>query len=78
MKTTTITLNNDFHGTSVNLRANGDRLSAGQVAKARRTLCGVAGCRCSGKTGMRGAHDFELVENCEGSFTVCAFAGSAN
>lgn len=50
-----ITLTNDFHGTSVNLRPDGaGQLSVSQVARARRTLCGVKGCTCGGDLGERG------------------------
>lgn len=50
-----ITLTNDFHNTSVNLRANmGDTLSASQVRRARNSLCGNSDCTCSGDLGTRG------------------------
>lgn len=49
------TLRNDFHGTEVTLRAEpGQVLSLGQAARARRTLCGIAGCTCGNDLGMRG------------------------
>jgi hypothetical protein len=50
----TITLTNDFHGTRVALRVNGDSLTASQIRRAKKTLCGVAGCCCSGALGTRG------------------------
>jgi len=59
--TKTLTLKNDYHNTAVNLRVHHDgiietmdiiHLTAGQVAKAKRTLC-VAGCQCSGDLGTR-------------------------
>lgn len=59
-----ITLTNSFHNTSVNLRptissANkyGPKelhLSARQVKRARRVLCGVDGCLCGDDIGARG------------------------
>ncbi len=50
-----ITLTNDFHNTSVVLRPDGEeRLTVGQVQRARRTLCGIAGCTCGGSLGVRG------------------------
>jgi hypothetical protein len=62
-----ITLTNDFHNTSVNLRCevlshihnvSTAYLSAGQVKKAKRELCGIAGCTCSGEAGTRGRQEF--------------------
>lgn len=60
-------ITNDFHNTSVTLRLFGkpDRLgrywlSAYQVRRARRTLCGHADCACGGKLGQRGAQSVEI------------------
>jgi hypothetical protein len=50
----TITLTNDFHNSAISLRSTTHRLSAGQVAKARRALCGIDGCTCGGIAGTRG------------------------
>ena len=51
----TITLTNDFHNTKIGLKTrHGHRLSPGQVAKARKALCGVPGCTCGGICGERG------------------------
>jgi hypothetical protein len=55
----TLTLTNDFHNTSVTLRVKGGHLSAGQVARARRELCGVDDCTCSGDVGTRGPQYLE-------------------
>ena len=57
---TAITLTNDFHNTSVSLRPKAARsgalyISAGQVRKARRTLCGISGCECGDAAGCRPA-----------------------
>lgn len=53
-----ITLTNDFHHTSVRLVVDVDNcghelLSPSQVKRARRTLCGVAGCTCGDVAGCR-------------------------
>jgi hypothetical protein len=54
-----ITLRNDFHNTGTTLNAKevaggSYYLSRSQVRKARRDLCGVAGCTCGGYIGQRG------------------------
>lgn len=50
-----IVLTNSFHGTAVRLiLLDGQTLSPGQVRRARRVLCGVAGCGCCGVVGERG------------------------
>jgi len=42
-----ITLKNNFHNTSVRIRANvGDTLTPSQTARARRVLCGSPDCKC--------------------------------
>jgi len=55
-----ITLTNDYHNTEITLASKGDYLSAGQVVKARRTLCGVSGCTCGDDLGRRGQQDNEI------------------
>lgn len=59
----TITLTNDFHKTAVNLRVSGNSLSASQIKRAKKVLCGVADCCCSGALGTRGTQSahVELV-----------------
>jgi hypothetical protein len=53
-----ITINNDFHGTSINLRANiGDELTESQIKRARSALCPVSCCTCGGPIGERGKQD---------------------
>ena len=58
-----ITLRNDFHNSSINI--NCEVLShihnvataypsLGQIKRAKRELCGIAGCTCSGDAGTRG------------------------
>lgn len=60
-----ITLTNEFHGTSVNLRVgyesdtNSAELTKSQIARAKRTLCG-SDCQCSGDLGYRGAGNPEF------------------
>jgi hypothetical protein len=69
----TITLTNDFHNTTVTLRCevlshihnvSTAYLSAGQIKRAKRELCGIAGCTCSGDAGLRGRqeHDGKRLE----------------
>ena len=59
----TITLRNDFHNSEVTLRAEvlshihhtaTAYLTIGQIKRAKRELCGIAGCTCSGDAGTRG------------------------
>jgi len=58
----TVLLVNDFHGTAHAIRPTpivGDRegrclISRAAVLRARRTLCGNAGCTCGGEFGERG------------------------
>ena len=52
-----ITLKNNFHGTSVNLRPRNGRLSPAQMRRARRVLCGPSDCQCGG---IRGPQEYEL------------------
>ena len=55
-----ITLRNDHHMTSVTLIPNDDSLSAGQIRKAKKVLCGISDCQCSGTDGTRGPQDGNL------------------
>lgn len=55
-----ITLTNDNHNTSINLVVAGNKLSESQISRARRTLCGCAGCTCSNDLGMRGPQEVEI------------------
>ena len=53
-----IKLSNDFHRTSANVRVIPDErgslmLSASQVRRARKILCGIKGCTCGGHAGER-------------------------
>lgn len=53
--TRTITLTNDYHNTSINLRPTKGELSISQVKRARRELCpNGKECICSGPVGVRG------------------------
>ena len=52
-------IRNDFHNTEVTLVAKSVykgvwHLTRSQVNRARRVLCGVAGCTCGGVLGQRG------------------------
>ena len=57
-----ITLTNDFHNTTVRLGVPSIpcELTISQVRRARRHLCGVAGCTCSGILGTRGVQRIEM------------------
>lgn len=58
-----ITIRNDFHNTSVTIRAAiGEELTESQIKRARRALCPVGGCTCGGPVGNRGNQDGFHVE----------------
>ena len=58
-----LTLSNDFHNTEITLNCKDDKLSAGQVKRANRELCGMSDCCCSGDIGYRGPQDgFDGIE----------------
>lgn len=58
-----ITLINDFHDTEIKLVVDNCRLSLNQTNKAKRALCGIKDCKCSGPFGYRGyQNDFDGVE----------------
>lgn len=74
-----LTLSNNFHGTSVTLLARSEGktdlnnygeeipivdLSPGQVQRAKRTLCGISGCMCSGSLGLRGPQEQNVAIYC--------------
>jgi len=59
----TITLTNEFHNTSINLVPGPGGLSPRQVTRARRALCGIAGCTCGGDCGERGPGNPALAIN---------------
>ena len=53
-----ITLTNDFHRTSINLRAEeGDTLTPAQYRRVQSTLCGIHGCTCGT---VRGTQPYAL------------------
>ncbi len=62
-KPESITLRNEYHNTSYTLRAKLHRdLSRSQVLRARKALCGIAGCQCGGNLGERGSQmPYEIV-----------------
>ncbi len=56
-----ITLTNDFHNTELNVVPQNGKLSVSQIKRAKRALCGVSGCACSGDIGTRGRQNgFEI------------------
>ena len=55
-----ITLTNDFHNVETSLRVKDGRLSAGQVLKARKELCGIQGCWCGDDLGRKGPQVNEI------------------
>ena len=58
-----ITIKNDYHDTTITLRANiGDTLTPSRVRRIQRLLCGIDDCKCGGVAGERGRQDgFEIV-----------------
>lgn len=63
-----ITLTNNFHNTEVILNVkDGKNISANQVKKANKILCGYNGCLCSGYMGTRGTQAVEIEINQDGS-----------
>jgi hypothetical protein len=70
-----IELTNDFHGTAVVLRAPAGRvLSAWQVRKSWRALCGFDGCRCCDALGRRGPQADRVEEVAPGVWRVISVA----
>lgn len=61
-----VTIRNNFHNTEVTLEAKNITLektteyylSPAQVDKAKRELCGLRGCTCSGVLGQRGPQNW--------------------
>lgn len=60
-----ITLRNDFHNTEVTLNVKNDTITAGQVKRSRKVLCGISGCTCGDDLGARGEqeHAYEVCQN---------------
>jgi hypothetical protein len=56
-----IKLFNDFHNTEVTLRLTGSYLSAYQVKKAWKVLCGSRDCSCGNIMGMRGIQTARVI-----------------
>ena len=62
-----ITLTNDFHTSSVNIRCRvvdsygtfTAYPNASQIKRAKKALCGVSGCCCSRDDGTRGKQDID-------------------
>jgi hypothetical protein len=56
-------LKNDFHNTSVRIRARvGQRLSPRTIQRIQRALCGMDDCLCSGWLGHRGPQPWAPVD----------------
>jgi hypothetical protein len=69
------TLTNNFHNTSVTLiLSDGKTLSAWQVRKARRVLCGQKDCLCGDAAGCR-PQQIEEENYCQGYPTATLIAG---
>ena len=72
------TLRNNFHNTQVNVRCQGVqhmageiniKLSATQIKRVKRALCGVAGCTCGNDASLRGPQETRgnrLIVDCYG------------
>jgi hypothetical protein len=68
-----ITLTNDFHNSSVSIRATvGDLLTPAQIRKAKATLCGINGCACGGPLGERGEQSSRIEQIGQDKFRVVA------
>jgi len=59
------TLRNDFHNTEVRVRAiavdGWITLTPSQAERARKALCGIKECTCSGSAGTRGPQDIRIL-----------------
>lgn len=65
-----ITIHNNFHNTSVNVRASiGDELTATQVNRVRRELCGIRDCCCGGSLKERGPLNNFIAQDLTDNFT---------
>ncbi len=63
-----ITIKNNFHNSEISLRANvGDELTARQIERSKRELCGMDGCTCGGPVGNRGPQDGFSIEQIDHS-----------
>jgi len=68
----TITLSNNFHNIETSLRVKNGKLSAAQVKKAHKILCGIKGCTCGDDLGRRGPQENEIeviIDNRTGIIT---------
>jgi len=73
-----VTLANDFHNVVTTLRPKNGRLSARQVKKVRKALCGIAGCCCGDALGRRGPQENEievLIDSRTGEVTGALVCG---
>jgi len=66
-----VTIKNDFHHTSCVVVPKADgRLSASQIARCRRALCGIAECTCGGALDERGSQEVEIDQEGIGSIVI--------
>jgi len=54
------TFTNNFHDTQVTVIPKRGYLYERQIKRMQKELCGVAGCSCSGDTGIRGPQDWDV------------------
>lgn len=77
---TTITLTNDFHNTSANVRpiiikdgrfAGYYKISRKTAMRLRNELCGSSDCTCGGTFGQRGGAYLDVVnEDCDRNYII--------
>ena len=67
-----ITIRNDFHNTEITMHPRNGCLSARQMARAKRALCGIDRCQCSGDAGERGRQvgGWTMEPNTDGSARI--------
>lgn len=70
-----ITLKNDFHDTEIKIRIkDGGILSQNQMARIRKTLCGMNDCACGTIRGHQGVELNELTDPNTGKYTYQVIA----
>lgn len=63
-----IKLTNDFHRTEAFLNVKDFTATVRQVSSAKKKLCPVYGCQCSGRLGTRGIQEVFIGPNIDGTF----------
>jgi len=63
-----ITIKNNFHGTEARVRFSSlpATLTAGQIKRVRRALCGMTDCSCGGNLSERGPQDVVIEQTADG------------